>query len=49
MTGGEAENAERRERESDVEKNGMEKPLEEAAQNACRIYRGGRKLTEFAP
>ena len=28
MAGGEAENAERRERESDVEKNRMEEPLE---------------------
>jgi hypothetical protein len=38
MAGGEVENAERRQREPDVEKNGMEEPLEEAAQNACRIY-----------
>jgi hypothetical protein len=36
MAGGEAENAECRERESDVEKNGA---LEEAAQNVRRIYR----------
>jgi hypothetical protein len=33
------ENAERRQRELDVEKNGMEEPDEEAADNARRIYR----------
>ena len=49
VAGGEGENAERCERESDLEKNGMEEPLEEAAQNARRIYRGGNKLNEFAP
>ena len=38
VAGGKAENAECREREADVEKNGMEEPLEEVAQNACRIY-----------
>jgi hypothetical protein len=48
MAGGEAENAERRERESDVEKNGMEEPLEEAAPNARRIYREGKKLNQLA-
>jgi hypothetical protein len=35
---GEAENGERRERQSDLEKNRMEKPDEEVAQNARRIY-----------
>ena len=49
MAGGEAENAERRQRESDVEKNRLEEPLEEAAPNTRRIYRGGKKLNEFAP
>jgi hypothetical protein len=39
MDRGEAENAERREREPDVEKNGMEGPDEDAAENARRIYR----------
>ena len=48
MAGGEAENAERRERESDVEKNRMEEPLEEAAPNARRIYREGKKLNQLA-
>jgi hypothetical protein len=38
--GGEAEKAERRERASDVEKNGMEAPLAETAANARQIYRG---------
>jgi hypothetical protein len=49
MAGGEAENAERRERKSDVEKNRMEEPLKEVAPNARRIYRGGKKLNKFAP
>ena len=40
IAGGVAENAERREREPDVEKNGMEEPLAEAAPNARQIYRG---------
>jgi hypothetical protein len=35
---GEAENGERRERQSDLEKNRMEEPDEEVAQNARRIY-----------
>ena len=39
MAGGEAENAERRERESDVEKNRMEEPFEEAAPNAGQYMR----------
>jgi hypothetical protein len=39
QTGGEAEDTERRERESPLEKNGMEEPLEEAAQNARNILR----------
>jgi hypothetical protein len=39
MASGEVENAERRQREPDVEKNGMEEPLEEAPANARRIYR----------
>ena len=39
MAGGETENAERREREPDVETNGMEAPLAEAAANARQIYR----------
>ena len=39
MARGEVENAERRQREPDVEKNGMEEPLEEAAANARQIYR----------
>ena len=38
VAGDVAENAERQ-REPDVEKNGMEEPLEEAAANARRIYR----------
>ena len=38
MAGGEAENAEHRERKSDVEKNRMKEPFEEAAPNAGRIY-----------
>jgi hypothetical protein len=42
MAGGEIENAERRERESDLEKNRMEQPDEEAAENARRIYRCGK-------
>jgi hypothetical protein len=46
---GEAENAERRECEPDVEKNGTAEPLEEAAENTRRIYRGGKTLNEFAP
>ncbi len=41
--------AERRERESDVEKNRMEEPFEDAASNARRIYRGGKKRNELAP
>jgi hypothetical protein len=49
MASGEAENAERREREPDVEKNAIEEPKEEAAENARRIYREGMKLNEFAP
>ena len=40
LAGGEAENAERRERELGVENKGMKEPLEEAAENARRIYRG---------
>jgi hypothetical protein len=44
MPGGEAENAEHRERESDLEKNGMEEPLQKATQNAHRIHRGGMNL-----
>ena len=36
----EAENAERRERELGVENKGMKEPLEEAAENIRRIYRG---------
>ena len=40
MAGAETENAERREREPVVEKNGMEEPLAEAAPNARQIYRG---------
>ena len=40
IAGGVAENAERREREPDVEKNGMEAPLAETAANARQIYRG---------
>jgi len=40
--GGEAENAKRREPESDVEKNRMEEPFEEAAPNTHRIYREER-------
>ena len=43
--GGEAE---RRERESNVEKNRMEEPFEEAAPNARRIHREGKKLNQFA-
>ena len=39
MASGEVEHAEHRQREPDVEKNGMEEPLEEAAANARRIYR----------
>jgi len=35
---GEAEDTERREPEANFEKNGMEKPLEEAAENARWIY-----------
>ncbi len=42
---GQAENAKRRESESDVEKNGMEEPLEEAAANARRNV-SVRKETE---
>jgi hypothetical protein len=34
QTGGEAEDAERRERESNLKKKGMEKPRQEAAENA---------------
>ena len=49
MAGGKAENAKRRERESDVEKNRMEEPFEETAPNARRICREGMKLNEFAP
>ena len=37
-----------RERESGVEKNRMEEPLEEAAPNARRIYREGKELNQFA-
>jgi hypothetical protein len=40
MAGGETENAECREREPVVEKNGLEAPLAEAAANARQIYRG---------
>ena len=40
-TSGKARNGERRERESDVEKNGMEEPLQKAAQNARPTYRRG--------
>ena len=49
MARGEAENAERRECESDVETNRMEEPLEEAAPKARQISREGKKLNEFAP
>ena len=48
MASGQAENAERSEREPDVEKNGMEEPNKEASENARRIYRGEKKLNEFA-
>jgi hypothetical protein len=48
MAGSEAEKCARRERESDLEKNGTEEPLEEAAENARGIYRGGKTLNEFA-
>ena len=48
MAGGKPENAEHGERESDVEKNRMEEPLEEAAPNARRVYREGKKLNQFA-
>ena len=37
--GREAENAKRRERESDVEKNGLEEPLQEAASNVTNKSR----------
>jgi hypothetical protein len=40
MAGGETENAERRQCEPNVEKNGMEAPLAKAAANARQIYRG---------
>ena len=40
MLAAKPENAERRERESDFKKNGVEEPLEEAAQNAGRLCRG---------
>ena len=40
MVDSEAQDAEQRERESDLETNGREEPLQEAAQNARRIYRG---------
>lgn len=39
IAGGVAENAERREREPDVEKNGMEGRDEEVAEGAGGIYR----------
>ena len=48
MAGGKPENAEHGERESDVEKNRMEEPLKEAAPNARRVYREGKKLNQFA-
>jgi hypothetical protein len=49
MAGGEAENAERRECQPDVEKNRMAEPLEEAVEKTRRIYRDGKTLNEFAP
>ncbi len=39
MASGEAENAQRRERELNIEKNGKEEPNEETTENAREIYR----------
>jgi hypothetical protein len=49
MAGCEAEDAERRERQSDVEKNGMDAPFQTRLPRTLAEYSGGNKLNEFAP
>jgi hypothetical protein len=48
QTGAEVEDAERREHDSNPEKNGMEKPLLEAAENLVEYIAGENTLNAFA-